>query len=183
MTHKRIFAVLTSLALLMMVVPLATAQDLGTPENPIQVFFVPSVEAQFLIEGGEIIKDVLEEATGLTYEVAVPTSYAATIEAICAAPDTSMGFIPAAGYVVGNDRCGIDVDAAAVRFGWPVYWAQYIVSRDSPIYTFGDLEGRSWAYPDASSTSGFIVPSVELSDAGIEIEIVSKSKPAAIIMP
>ncbi|MFW5691169.1 MAG: phosphate/phosphite/phosphonate ABC transporter substrate-binding protein [Chloroflexota bacterium] len=142
--------------------------DLGTEDNPIQVYFVPSVEAQTLITGAETLEAALEEATGLQFEAAVPTSYAATIEAMCAAPETSMGFIPAAGFVIGNNRCGLEVYAAAVRFGWPVYWAQYIVRRDSDIYTFGDLEGASWAYPDPSSTSGFIVPSVELQAAGIE---------------
>jgi phosphonate transport system substrate-binding protein len=48
-----------------------------------------------------------------------------------------------------------------------VYWSQYLVRRDSDIYTFGDLEGRTWAYPDTGSTSGYIVPSVELQAAGI----------------
>lgn len=141
--------------------------DLGSPENPIQVYFVPSVESQVLIEGGEILREALEEATGLSFEVGVPTSYAATVEAMCAEPDSSMGFIPAAGYVIGNARCGIEVYAAAVRNGWPVYWAQFLVRRDSDIYTVADLEGRSWAYPDGASTSGYIVPSVELQALGI----------------
>lgn len=144
-----------------------SAQDLGTPENPIQVFFVPSVEAQTLIEGAEVLREAMEEATGLSFEVSVPTSYAATVEAMCADPSRSMGFIPAAGYVIGNERCGIEVYAAAVRFGWPVYWAQYLVRRDADIYTLGDLEGRSWAYPDRASTSGYIVPAVELQALGI----------------
>jgi phosphonate transport system substrate-binding protein len=167
MTRKLIL-VLMLVALGLMVVPATMAQDLGTAENPIQVYFVPSAEAQVLISGGEVLADALTEATGLEYEVFVPTSYAATIEAICAAPDRSIGFIPAAGYVLANNRCGVEVEAAAVRFGWPVYWAQYIVARDSDIYVFGDLEGKTWAYGDPSSTSGFIVPSVELADAGIE---------------
>lgn len=141
--------------------------ELGTPENPIQVYFVPSAEAQALIEGGEVLRVALEEATGLSFEVYVPTSYAATIEAMCAAPESSMGFIPAAGYVIGNNRCGLEVHAAAVRFGWPVYWAQYIVRRDSDIYTFGDLAGRTWAFGDRGSTSGYIVPAVEMAAAGI----------------
>jgi phosphonate transport system substrate-binding protein len=155
--------------ILILSITVVSAQDaeLGTPENPIQVFFVPSAEAQTLITGGEILADALTEATGLSFEVSVPTSYAATIEAMCASPESSIGFIPAAGYVIGNSRCGIEVEAAAVRFGWPVYWAAYLVARDSDIYTFGDLEGRSWAYPDSGSTSGFIVPSVELQAAGI----------------
>jgi phosphonate transport system substrate-binding protein len=168
---KRFMVVLMVGILALALAPAALAQDdsdLGTPDNPIQVYFVPSAEAQTLIEGGEVLREALEEATGLSFEVSVPTSYAATIEAMCAAPEVSMGFIPAAGYVIGNERCGIEVHAAAVRFGWPVYWAQYLVRRDSDIYTLGDLEGRSWAYPDRASTSGFIVPSVELQADGIE---------------
>lgn len=161
----RLLLVVVIVALLS--VTAVSAQDLGTPENPIQVYFVPSAEAQTLIEGGEVLAEALTEATGLSYEVSVPTSYASTIEAMCADPDVSMGFIPAAGFVIGSERCGLEVHAAAVRFGWPVYWAQYIVRRDSDIYTFGDLEGASWAYPDGASTSGFIAPSVELQAAGI----------------
>jgi len=162
-----VLAALVGLALSVSFTFVNAQAELGSPENPIQVYFVPSAEAQALIEGGEVLKAALEEATGLTFEVSVPTSYAATIEAMCAAPDTSMGFIPAAGYVIGANRCGLEVHAAAVRFGWPVYWAQWVVRRDSDIYTFGDLEGRSWAYGDRGSTSGYIVPAVEMAAAGI----------------
>ena len=143
--------------------------DLGTEANPIEVFFVPSVEAQTITAGGEVMAAALKEATGLTFKVSVPTSYAATVEAMCAAPGSSIGFIPAAGYVIANNRCGVEVSLAAVRNGWNVYWTEYIVRRDSDIYTFGDLEGKSWAYPDAASTSGYIVPSVELQQAGITV--------------
>jgi phosphonate transport system substrate-binding protein len=157
------------LAAMLSSLQLVSAQDsLGSEGNPIQVYFVPSVEAQVIVSGGEVMANALKEATGLNFEVFVPTSYAATVEAMCAAPDRSMGFIPAAGYVIANNRCGVQVEAAAVRRGWNVYWAAYIVRRDSDIYTYGDLAGRSWAYPDASSTSGFIAPSVELAAAGIE---------------
>jgi phosphonate transport system substrate-binding protein len=143
--------------------------DLGSEDNPIEVYFVPSVEANVIVSGGEIMAQALKDATGLNFKVSVPTSYAATIEAMCAAPDKTMGFIPAAGYVIANNRCGVEVGAAAVRFGWPVYWAEYIVRRDSDIYTFGDLAGKTWGYGDPGSTSGYIVPAVELAAAGIEV--------------
>jgi phosphonate transport system substrate-binding protein len=142
--------------------------DIGSEANPIQVFFVPSVEAGVITTGGEVMAAALEEATGLSFEVSVPTSYAATVEAMCASPTNSMGFIPAAGYVIANNRCGVTVSGAAVRRGWPVYWAAYIVRRDSGIHTFGDLAGRSWAYGDTGSTSGYIFPAIELAQAGIE---------------
>lgn len=167
----RKLSVLLGLLLLvaLMSIQSVSAQDaLGSEGNPIQVYFVPSTEAQVITAGGEVMANALNEATGLNYEVFVPTSYAATVEAMCAAPGSSMGFIPAAGYVIANNRCGVEVEAAAVRRGWNVYWAAYIVRRDSPIYTFGDLAGKSWAFPDSGSTSGFIVPSVEMQAAGIE---------------
>lgn len=165
---KKLLSLLLVIVFALALVPAASAQgDLGSEGNPIEVYFVPSVEAQTIVEGGEIMRAALEEATGLTFEVYVPTSYAATIEAMCAAPDSSMGFIPAAGYVLASDRCGIEVGAAAVRRGWPVYFTEYLVRRDSGIYTFGDLDGKVWAYPDAGSTSGFFLPSAEFAAAGI----------------
>jgi phosphonate transport system substrate-binding protein len=149
--------------------PVSAQGDLGSPDNPIQAYFVPSVEAQVLVEGGDVLKAALEEATGLTFEVAVPTSYAATIEGMCASPGNSVGFIPAAGFVIGNNRCGIEVGAAAVRFGRAFYWSQILVQRDNTaIRVLGDLEGKSWAYVDAGSTSSYIVPSVEFAALGIE---------------
>lgn len=168
MKFFRLMTVVFVLMLALTAVSVNSAQgDLGSADNPIQVLFVPSGEVQFLVTGGELLAEVLSEATGLSFEVEVPTSYAATIEAMCAAPESTMGFIPALGYVLGNNRCGIEVEAAAVRFGWPVYWAQYVVRRDSNIYTFGDLEGRTWAYGDVSSTSGYLFPLTELGNAGI----------------
>jgi phosphonate transport system substrate-binding protein len=146
----------------------AQSGDLGSEANPIEVYFVPSVEAGIITKGGEVMADALKKATGLNFKVSVPTSYAATVEAMCAAPDKSIGFIPAAGYVIANKRCGVEVAAAAVRNGWSVYWTAYIVRRDSDIYTFGDLKGKKWGYPDAASTSGYIAPLVELKAAGIE---------------
>lgn len=170
MRNKLFLLVLTVIGVLMFSAPAVFAQStVGTPENPIQVYFVPSVEASIIVAGGDVMKAALEEATGLSFEVSVPTSYAATIEAMCASPENSIGFIPAAGYIVASDRCGVQVGAAAVRFGWSVYWAEYIVRRDSPIYTFGDLAGKTWGYGDVTSTSGYIVPATELANAGIEV--------------
>ncbi len=145
----------------------AYAVDIGTVDNPIKVLFVPSVDTQAIVSGGEIMADALKEATGLEFEVVVPTSYAATIEEMCAAPDSSMGFIPGLGYVLANQLCGVDVAYKAVRFGWSVYWAQYIVPRDSDAQTLADLDGLKWAYPDAGSTSGYMVPLVEFQENGI----------------
>ncbi|HXF83932.1 MAG TPA: phosphate/phosphite/phosphonate ABC transporter substrate-binding protein [Anaerolineales bacterium] len=140
---------------------------IGSPEHPIKVLFVPSVEASVITAGGEIMAKALNEATGLTFEVSVPTSYAATIEEMCASPSDTMAFIPAFGYVLANDLCGVDVAFKAVRRGWGVYWTMIVVARDSDIDSLDDLNGKKWAYPDAGSTSGFLVPTVMFKQAGV----------------
>lgn len=144
------------------------AGELGSPENPIQVLFVPSVDAGEIVSGGQVMADALNQATGLSFEVSVPTSYAATIEAMCASPENTMGFIPALGYVLANNKCGVEVGGAAVRYGLSWYTEQFLVQRDSPYTSLADLAGKKWAVPDRGSTSGFLYPSVEFETAGIE---------------
>ena len=147
--------------------PKPTAVPIGTADNPIKVLFVPSVDANVITSGGEIMAAALKEATGLEFEVSIPTSYAATIEEMCASPENTMAFIPAQGYVIANQLCGVDVAFKANRRGWGVYWAMFLVQRDSPYQTLEDLEGKKWAYPDAGSTSGYLFPQVLLNDLGI----------------
>jgi phosphonate transport system substrate-binding protein len=144
-----------------------TGPQLGTMDYPIKVLFVPSVDVDFMIESGDLIAEGLHAATGLYFEVSIPTSYAATIEEMCASPDDTVGFIPAMGYALANQLCGVTPGLAAERRGWNVYWTQFLVARDSPYQTLEDLDGASWAYPDASSTSGFLYPSVVFEDLGI----------------
>jgi phosphonate transport system substrate-binding protein len=165
------------------VVETAEAVALGSPERPIKVLFVPSVEADAIVTGGEILAEELQNATGYTFEVSVPTSYAATIEEMCASPDDTIGFIPALGYVLANESCGVTVGLAAVRFGWPFYWAQIVVPADSDIQSLEDLAGASWGSPSVTSTSGYLVPFTMLQEAGVETgEVVETGgHPAAML--
>src|SRR5574342_135346 len=143
------------------------APEIGSPEHPIKVLFVPSVDANIITTGGQVMADALNQATGLTFEVTVPTSYAATIEEMCASPTDTMAFIPGLGYAIASQQCGVDVAFKAIRFGYPVYWTEYIVARDSEFQTLADLEGKTWGYGDQGSTSGYMVPTVELAAAGV----------------
>jgi len=149
--------------------PTEAPPELGSEEAPIKVLFVPSVDVDFMIAGGDLIEQALNEATGLYFDVSVPTSYAATIEEMCASPADTIGFIPAMGYALANQLCGVEPGLASVRYGWNVYWTQFIVARDSPYESLEDLEGATWAYPDAGSTSGYLYPMVLFDDLGITI--------------
>lgn len=140
---------------------------IGSEEHPIKILFVPSVDVDELITGGDLVIAALSERTGLSFEVFVPTSYAATIEEMCASPDDTMGFIPGLGYILANQLCGVDVAGKATRFGYSWYAAMFVVQRDSDFATLEDLEGASWAYPDASSTSGYLYPNYLFQELGI----------------
>jgi phosphate/phosphite/phosphonate ABC transporter binding protein len=145
------------------------AGELGSADKPIKVLFVPSVDVDFMIASGELIEEALLAATGLYVDVSVPTSYAATIEEMCASPDDTVGFIPAMGYALANQLCGVTPGLASERYGWNVYWTMFVVARDSAFETLQDLEGASWAYPDATSTSGYLYPQSLYMDLGITV--------------
>lgn len=142
---------------------------IGTEAEPIKVLFVPSVDVDFMIAGGELLETALNEATGLFFDVSIPTSYAATIEEMCASPTNTIGFIPALGYALANQLCGVEPGLASERYGWNVYWTEFLVARDSDYQTLEDLSGATWAYPDAGSTSGYLYPKAIFDDLGVEI--------------
>jgi len=144
------------------------AAAVGSAEFPIQVLYVPSVSAEEIVAGGELLAEALATTTGLNFEVAVPTSYAATVEAMCASPENVIGFIPAQAYVLASNLCDVEVSLKSLRFGYTEYWTQFIVQRDSEIDSFEDLAGATWAYPDGGSTSGFLVPTGMFTATGIE---------------
>ncbi len=148
--------------------PTEAPPAIGTAEHPIKVLFVPSVDANVITTGGEIMAKALKAATGLEFVVSVPTSYAATIEEMCASPSDTMGFIPGLGYVLAHNLCGVDVAFKAIRFGNDSYYAQFLVQRDSPYKELKDLDGKKWGTTDPGSTSGYMVPLVMFQEEGIK---------------
>jgi phosphonate transport system substrate-binding protein len=145
----------------------APAAELGSAENPVKLMFVPSVDVAVIESSGEAMANWITEQTGIHFDVSVPTSYGATIEAMCAAEGNTMAFIPGLGYVLARDQCGVDVALATIRYGRTAYWTEFVVRRDSGITSLADLEGKKWAAPSVTSTSGYLWPSVLLSLQGI----------------
>ena len=145
----------------------APAPELGSAENPVKLMFVPSVDVAVIESAGEAMTDWLTEQTGIHFDVSVPTSYAATIEAMCAAEGDTIAFIPGMGYVLAHDQCGVEVVLATIRYGRTAYWTEFVVRRDSGIASLADLEGKKWAAPSVTSTSGYLWPSVLLGLSNI----------------
>lgn len=142
--------------------PMEEMPAIGTAEHPIKVLFVPSVDVDFIIDSADIVAQAFSDATGLVFEASVPTSYAATIEEVCASPSDTIAFLPALAYTLASDYCGVEPGIAAARDGRAVYWSGYFVQRDSEYQTLEDLEGKSWGFAYPGSSSGYLYPLTDL---------------------
>ncbi len=169
MRRRNLVCVFLALAIALSLVAACAKPEpkLGSKERPIQLYFVPSVDTSVIIASGEKIASFLKEQTGLEFKVSVPTSYAATIEAMGQAEGDAMGFIPAMPYVLANQKYGVEVGLAVVRNGNSWYATEYLVRADSGIKTLKDLEGKKWAVPSITSTSGYLYPKAQLAREGV----------------
>ncbi len=112
---------------------------------------------------------MLSEGTGLDVEANVATSYAAVVEAICAG-NADVGWLNTFSYVLAAERCGTDVALATVRFGNPYYTGQIIASAESGITSLADIDADTTVcWVDPLSTSGYIIPSIMMAAAGIDV--------------
>ena len=142
------------------------AGDLGSAANPIKMAFVPSSDAQKLATSLDKVGQMLEQQTGLKFKTSVPTSFAATVEAMNAG-QIDIGWLNPLSYVVGNNRYGIELLLTTTRNGSKVYPFSIIVAKDSPIKTVQDLKGKKLASADPLSTSGNLYPRAYLTQQGV----------------
>jgi phosphonate transport system substrate-binding protein len=143
--------------------------ELGTKKNPIKMYFVPSIEADKIITGGNEVADIISEKTGYYFHVAVPTSYAAVIEAM-GTKETDIAWLATYAYILANQKFDAEVALTVVRKGFDKYRGQFIAHSDSNINSLEDIDGKTIAFTDAASTSGYIYPSALLIEKGIEPE-------------
>lgn len=150
--------------------PLASeAQSLGSAENPLQMMFVPSGDAQVILKGGREIGQLLQEETGLHFKTSVATSYAAVIEAM-GAGKVDVGWLATFSYVLAHDKYGVELLLVVQRFGSPFYRGQVMVRADSGIQNLAGLKGKRFAFVDPASTSGYLYPKTLLLSQGFDPE-------------
>ena len=143
--------------------------ELGTKKNPIKMYFVPSIEADKIITSGKEVADIIREKTGYYFHVAVPTSYASVIEAM-GTEETDIAWLATYAYILANQKFNAEVALTVVRKGFDKYRGQFIARSGSNINTLEDINGKTIAYTDAASTSGYIYPSALLIEKGIQPE-------------
>jgi phosphonate transport system substrate-binding protein len=162
--------------------PTAAAGELGSPDKPIVITFVPSGDTGKITKAGTAIADCLSQMTGLTFKIEVGTSFGASIEAMGAEKaqvgflntfsvllaEAKYGIIPALATLRKYNTNAIDPDKALGGQMQPFYRGQFIANNASGIKTVADLKGKTFCFVDPNSTSGYIVPRIVLKANGID---------------
>ncbi len=136
---------------------------LGTRSNPIKIYFTPSVDAKRISFNAKALVDYLEKETGYYYRTAVPASFIAVVEAF-GTGKVDIAAINTFSYLMANAKYGAEAKLRIVRDNNQTsYKGQFITRYDSGIDSLQDINGRSFAYVDPSSTSGYILPKAMLN--------------------
>jgi phosphonate transport system substrate-binding protein len=141
--------------------------ELGTADNPIKLFFVPSVDTKVLESNAAQFKDYLEKQTGYKIEISVPQSYIAVVEAF-GTKRADVAAINTFGYIKAHEKYGAEARLTVIRHGLATYQSQFIAKAGSGIKTLKDLEGKKMAFVDPASASGYLLPMKSLKERGIK---------------
>ncbi len=143
------------------------SSELGSEKNPIKLHFVPSVDAKVIENNSKAFKDFLEKDTGYKYEVTIPQSYVAVVEAF-GTKRADIAAINTFGYTLAHEKYGAEAKLTVIRYGQSTYQAMFIAKTGSKIKSIEDLAGKKIAFVDPASTSGYILPTKMLKDKKIE---------------
>ena len=141
--------------------------ELGTEDNPVKLHFVPSVDAKVIEDNSKTFKTFLEKNTPYKFEVTIPQSYIAVVEAF-GTKRADVAAFNTFGYILAHDKYGAEARLTVLRHGLATYQSQFIVKAGSPIKKIEDLNGKKVAFVEPASTSGYLLPLKTLNEKGIK---------------
>ena len=135
-------------------------------ERKLTLAFIPQVNPDKLLGDIDVITDYLSAEIGVPVEGFVTLDHAAAVEALRAGT-ADISFMGALPYVFAHDAIGAEVLLAEVYRGKSTYVSRLFVRRDSGIETLEDLRGKTVAFADPISESGYLYPLEIMADAGL----------------
>lgn len=141
--------------------------EIGSKDNPIKLFFVPSVDAKVIDSNSKVMKQWLEANTPYKYEIKIPQSYIAVIEAF-GSKGADVAALNTSGYIKAHQKYGAEAKLIVLRHGKKTYQSQFIAKKGR-FKSLKDLEGMRVAFVDAASMSGYLLPLKMLNDAGVKL--------------
>ena len=86
-----------------------------------------------------------------------------------AAGETDIALMGPWGYVLANHVAGAQAVSTILYDGKPEYFAIMITHPKSSIKSIADLKGKTFAFGDKGSTSGYLIPNYHFQKNGIEV--------------
>lgn len=167
---KYLFLFFTLLCVFISVFISACTQNkqLGSSERPIHISMVPSKDTNSLLLGAKEMTDWLENATGYKFEVSIPASYVAVVEAM-GSKKVDIAYLNTTTYLMAREKYGVEPQFITTNIdGESKYKGQFIARIDSKIKSIKDIHEKKMAYVDPTSASGYILPAYQLKAQGIK---------------
>lgn len=143
-------------------------KEKGSSEDPIQISLVPTKDNRTLLHSAEELSKWLEKETGLHFQVQIPTSYIAVVEAF-GSKRVDIGYLNTMSYFIAQEKYGVEARFITTNIdGSSYYKGQIIVRADSRIKKLEDLQGKKIAYVDPTSASGYILAAHMLKTKNIK---------------
>ncbi|MDA1101623.1 MAG: phosphate/phosphite/phosphonate ABC transporter substrate-binding protein, partial [Proteobacteria bacterium] len=111
---------------------------------------------------------IIEKQTGFTIKPIKVTDYNAAVEAMRAGR-AHIGWYGGKSYILAAEHADAEAFAAGIRKGDAdaTYFNYFVVRADSPLRKFTDVRGKTLALNHIGSTSGDLIPQVELSKVNL----------------
>jgi phosphonate transport system substrate-binding protein len=143
-------------------------REKGSPEDPIVISMIPSKDTRSLLLSAEELVHWLEKETGYKFQVTIPTSYVAVVEAL-GSKRVDIAYLNTTSFFLAEEKYGAEPKFITINAdGQSQYKGQFIVRKDSKIKTLADLAGKKIAYVDPTSASGYILPAYMLKQKNIK---------------
>ena len=135
------------------------------PDAPITIATIPVGDDPTAENPIEVFGALLEEATGREVEITDVPDYLSVVEAI-RADHVDIGIMSGFPSALAVNTGEVDALVAFEGDGKPV--STCVVLADSPVQTLEDLAGKTVAFADQASSSGYFMPVYMLHEAGLE---------------
>jgi phosphonate transport system substrate-binding protein len=149
-----------------LVATLAASACPAVAADRLHLVLTPSQKPTDLLATGEEFGRVLGTLVGVPVRVTVASDYAAVIEAL-RNRSADLAFVHPGGYVLASREAKAVIVAKNVWHGKASFTSRIYVRRDSGITSLEALRGRTMAFVDPASSSGYIYPMVLLIKRGL----------------
>lgn len=135
-------------------------------EAQLTIAFTPSRDPTALQEAGDAFARTLAQLSGIPVRAQVASDYAGVIEAL-RSRRVDLAFVHPVGYVLANREAGCQILVRDIWQGKTAYTARFYVRKGRGIERVEDLRGKTVAFVDPASSSGYIYPMVLLIKRGL----------------